>query len=97
MEIFINDKKYNFVYKGFGAQYTYETITGETFSGTTSRAIHLLIYSTLLYCNQDDFSLSISEFNEWLYEHPAEESQMVEIIAREFARRTAASDSKKKE
>ena len=97
MEIIINNSSFSFIYRGFGPQYTYETIAGEAFTGLTTRSVHLLMYSTLLFCNPDKFSLTFTDFDEWLYEHPAEEQQMNEAITAEFLRRNAMIADKKKE
>lgn len=95
--ITINNKEFKFSFVGFGALYFYETITGEVFSGVTTRNLHLLMYSTLLFCNREAFTLTIEEFGEWLYEHPAEEAEMAEAIHTEVLRRNALRDAKKKE
>lgn len=95
MKIQIKDNSFSFAYRGFGPQYTYETIAGEAFSGVTTRSIHLLMYSTLLFCNPDSFTMTFSDFTEWLYEHPTEEQEMATAITTETLRRNAAADKKK--
>lgn len=97
MTITINNKDYTFSYAGFGAQYIYETITGEVFTGASTRNLHLLMYSALLNGNGDSFAMSITEFTDWLYEHPAEEEAMAQAIFAEASRRQALREPKKKE
>ena len=97
MKLTINDKDFEFRCAGFGAQYIYETLTGEVFSGASTRNIHLLMYSTLMASNGEAFSMGIAEFTEWLYEHPLEEEQMANAIFAEATRRHALREPKKKE
>ena len=97
MKININDTEYLFSFRGFGPQYTYETITGEPFQYGSTRNAHILIFSTLMSCNLDTFKMSIEEFTEWLYDHPTEEQEMMQEILDESARRAALSRPKKKE
>lgn len=95
MEITINNKSFSFAYRGFGPQYTYEQIAGEVFSGVTTRSVHLLMYSTLMFCNRDSFTMSFTDFAEWLYENPTEEQAMAEAITAETLRRSQGVDKKK--
>lgn len=97
MKLTINEAEYSFSFRGFGPQYTYEVITGEPFQYGSTRNAHILMFATLLSCNPDTFSMKIDEFAEWLYEHPAEERDMMEEIVAESQRRAALYEPKKKE
>lgn len=97
MTIRISDTEYRFSFRGFGPQYTYELITGEPFTYGSTRNAHMLMYSTLMSCNADTFTMSIGDFTEWLYEHPVEEREMMQEIIDESARRVSLVEPKKKE
>lgn len=95
MKITINEKEYSFSFRGFGPQYTYETITGESYRHGPLRNLHLLLYATLVACNVGSFTMSINDFTAWLYEHPADEEAMAQAINEECERRVSLSAKKK--
>lgn len=95
MKVMINEKLLNFSFVGFGPQYMYETITGEVFTGASTRNVHILIYSTLLFCNKEAFKMSIEEFLAWLYEHPLEQDEMTAAIISEIERHNSLRAKKK--
>ena len=97
MKLTINEAEYSFSFRGFGPQYTYEVITGEPFQYGSTRNAHILMLATLFSCNPGTFSMTIDAFTEWLYEHPAEERDMMEEIVAESQRRAALYEPKKKE
>ena len=48
-------------------------------------------------CNAETFKMSLTDFFDWLYEHPAEEKAMMQEMIDESARRAALAIPKKKE
>lgn len=97
MTIRIAETDYRFSFRGFGPQYTYEIITGEPFQYGSTRNAHILMYATLTSCNVEAFKMSISNFTDWLYEHPTEEQAMMQEIIDESTRRASLVEPKKKE
>lgn len=95
MKITINERDYSFSFRGFGPQYSYETITGEAYRHGPLRNLHMLLYATLVSCNVDTFAMSIADFTTWLYEHPVDEAAMVQAINEECDRRMSLSAKKK--
>ena len=97
MKIHINGVDYDFSFRGFGPQYTYEVLAGEPFRYDALRSFHLLTFATLMTYNRESFRLSFEEYSEWLYEHPAEEMAMTQAINDECVRRDGlrAVDKKK--
>lgn len=96
MKIIINNRELEFSFVGFGPLYIYETLQGEVFTGELTRNVHMLIYSTLFFCNREEgFSMNFDEFSAWLYEHPEEEGQMTSAIAAEVERRNSLRAKKK--
>lgn len=96
MKIRINTVELDFLFRGFAPQYTYEVITGEPFTGGSTRNTHILMYATLMACNKDKALCSLTEFFDWLYEHPDEEDAMVREMLAEQERRSALRQPKKK-
>ena len=95
MKVKLHNKELSFSFAGFGPQYIYETIQGEVFTGVRTRNVHILIYSTLLFCNKESFDMTIDDFTAWLYKHPEEEEQMTSAIVAEIERRNNLRAKKK--
>jgi hypothetical protein len=95
MKVKLNDKEFSFSFAGFGPQYIYETLQGEVFTGVRTRNVHILLYSTLLFCNKEAFDMTIDDFTTWLYEHPEEEEMMTTAIVAEVERRNSLRAKKK--
>lgn len=87
MKVEINGAEYDFALRGFAPMYVYEVIMGEPFEGTCTRNIHVMIFATLLSSNPGKLKLTLAEFTEWLYDHPAEELAMAQEVSDEFNRR----------
>lgn len=97
MKVTVNGVEYSFALNSFAPTYTYEVIMGEPFSGATTRNIHVMMFATLLASNPDEWKMTLAQFTEWLYDHPAEEQTMASAISDEFIRRAELSLKKKKE
>lgn len=95
MKVTVNGVEYSFLLNSFAPMYTYEVIMGEPFAATTTRNIHIMMFATLLAGNPDEWKMTMAQFTEWLYDHPAEEQAMASAISDEFIRRAELSFKKK--
>lgn len=96
MTIEYKGKNLEFVYRGFGPLYTFEAIAKRTFNPQLVSDMHLLIYSTMLFCNPGSFKDTPLDFFQFLYDNPEEEAKLVNEIANAWKQRASLVEEKQK-